>query len=177
MAMSKKTLTFLLTISSICSLIYVGFLFTPYFIDRNEFTGAINHVVIGYYIGFGHKGSSDINIIGNKIALICQLAGVIAFILLVCFLFTYPKNKKDSPWMYFTFALSIPFDAFALFSLFLAWPMYMNLNANKSDYADFTPFYYISLICLIVTLLINIFLLIFFALYRGKNKSEKKVGS
>lgn len=171
--MNTKTLRILLTLSTIFALLYVGLLFTPYFLDRTSGTNAINHLVFGYQVGFGKKGYSDEKIIGSYPLLICQLMGIIGSVLCVIFLIWYFHHKKEKSFLYFLFALTIPFFAFAGVSIALSWPIYQSLNALKSAYVQYTPFYFASLVSIVLAFLINVFLLIFFAMYHKGTKGAK----
>ena len=140
----------------------------PYFVDADKYTGAVHHLVYGFRIGFGKSGLSDENIIGSYPILICQILGLAGAILNIVFSFWYSKRKSDSGIIYFLFALTIPFFAFALTGVALSWPIYQALNTTGSSTVVYTLFYFISLFSTIIIFLINSFLLIFFAINRKR---------
>ncbi len=172
--MTKKTLKILLILSTIFAFIYVGLLFTPYFLDRTSGTNAINHLVYGYQVGFGKNGYSDVKIIGSYPIMICEILGIVGSLLNLIFLIWYLRHKKDNPFLYFLFALTIPFLAFSGVGIALSWPIYQSLNALRNAYVQYTVFYFTSLVSVVLAFLINAFLLLFFAINRKNDNSTKK---
>ncbi len=146
----------------------------PYFVDVDKYTGAVHHLVFGFRIGFGKSGLSDEKIIGSYPILICQILGLIGAILNIVFSFWYSKRKSDSGIIYFLFALTIPFFAFALTGVTLSWSIYQALNTTGSSTVIYTAFYFVSLFSTIIIFLINSFLLIFFAINRKRSSKFKE---
>ncbi len=172
--MTKKTLKLLLILSTIFAFIYVGLLFSPYFLDRTSGTDAINHLVYGYQVGFGKNGYSDVKIIGSYPIMICEILGMAGSLLSLVFLIWYFHHTKESPFFYFLFALTIPFLAFSGVGIALSWPIYQSLNALRNAYVQYTLFYFISLVSIVLAFLINAFLLLFFAINRKNDNVIKK---
>lgn len=171
--MRKKTITILLIASLVGIAVYIGFLFLPYFRDVQKATGSVNRIVTGFQIGFGVKGRSDTRVIGNGFILIAQLAGMVSFPLTAIFTIWSVKHTKNNGFMYLLLCLSIACTALALSSMFLAWPVYQNLNSSKSYVAIFSWSYFVSIVAIGLALLINTFVL-FLACYNQKTIINKE---
>lgn len=168
--MTRKRTIIILIISTILTLSFSGFLFSPYFSEITSFTQAVDKVVFGYQIGFGKQGQPSEQITGSIIIMIGQIAGMVAGVCSLTYTIWYIFSKKNVSFMMFLYCLCTPCLALAFTSIAISWPMYQALNSNTFHSAYYHWCYYVTIVLTAIAFFIDAFALVRVAIDRKKDK-------
>ncbi len=172
--MNRKRTIIILIISTLLTVSFSAFLFTPYFSEITSFTKAVDKVVFGYQIGFGRGGQPDQTINGSVLIMIGQIAGMVAGVCSLIYTVWYIFSKKNSSFMMFLYCLCTPCLALAFTSIAISWPLYQALNSNTSHSAYYHWCYYVTIVLTAIAFFIDAFALVSVAIDRKKDNAQVK---
>lgn len=174
---NQKKYNFIVIIAAILALLFIGFLFLPYFRVYNDQTKQLSYSIRGTTIALGSSSNGAV-IKGSNVILVGQIIGSFGGLLTLLFMIMYLIKKDHKPIMYLFLGLSVLCIAFQIATILLSGPIYQSVNEIKNKTLIYSVWYYFTLVISIISFLLNLFIIFYasFSDFKSKNVShvEKK---